>query len=191
MDWEIIILTERILSKDKIIQAAIELINDRETITFTKLGRKLNMRSQGIYNYYPNVMAVRIAVTVKFYDNLAVRLQADLLGLTGKVAIKAFANIIVHYALDNFRVAQQILSIPAENVHDKNLETSLLNIIGILNQFLDPLEKNEEDRLVISRALRNLAIGQIVQVGNNQFVNQTLSAQDSFDEMLEMILSNL
>lgn len=184
-------MTAHTLSKEKIVAAAMELINDQENLTFTKLSRKLGIRSQGIYNYYPDVMAVRIGVAVKFYDDLAVRLKADLLGLTGKQAIKAFANIIVHYALDKFLITQQIIGIPSGKLNDPSLNERLINIRSILRLFLDPLVPDKKSELVISRMLRNLVVGEIMHVGNGRFDDKTISAPDSFNEMLELTLSKL
>lgn len=182
-------MTAHTLSKEKIITAAKELINDQENLTFTKLSRKLGIRSQGIYNYYSDIMAVKIGVAVSFYDELTVRLKADLLGLTGKQAIKAFANIIVHYALDNFLITQQIISIPAGKLNDSELNNSLINIRTILRLFLDPLVENKEDMIVVSRMLRNLVVGEILHVGNGRFEDKTISAPDSFNQMLDITLA--
>lgn len=184
-------MTSRTLSKEKIVAAAIELINDQENLTFTKLSRKLGIRSQGIYNYYPDVMAIKIGVAVHFYDELGVRLQADLLGLSGKQAIKAFANVSTQYALSKFRVSQEILSIPSGKLHDEALDTSFHKIHVILNRLLEPFISDKETNLVISRMLRNLIIGEIVHVGNGRFDNKAITARDSFDKMLEITLAEL
>lgn len=86
-------MNSKTLSKEKIIKTAIELINNQENLTFTKLSRKLGTRSQALYNYFPDIMAVKISVAVSFYQDLAVRLKADLLGLSGKQAIVTFCNV--------------------------------------------------------------------------------------------------
>lgn len=184
-----IFLTSRTLSKEKIVATAIELVNQQETLSFTKLSKVLGTRSQAIYNYYPDVQALKIAIAVNFYDQLAVRLRADLLGLSGKQAIKAFANITVQYALGKFRVSQLILSIPAGKLHDEALDDSFLEIHHIMNLLLDPLVTDEKQRLIVSRMLRSLIIGEIVHVGNGRFDNKLISARDSFDQMLDITLA--
>jgi len=158
-------MTSRTLSKEKIVSAAIELINNKESLTFTKLSKKLGTRSQAIYNYFPDVLAVKVAVATDFYNNLTQRLQVDLLGLSGKQAVMACTNISVQYALDHFLVAQQILSIPEDKLSDPGLDNGFKNVHRILHQLLNPLVPDEKDQLVISRMLRNLAVGEIVHEG--------------------------
>lgn len=181
-------MTSRTLSKEKIVMAAVELIKNQETITFTKLSRQLGTRSQAIYNYYPDVMAVKVAVAIDFYNNLAVRLQADLLGLSGKQAIMAFCNVSVQYALSKYLVAQQILSIPSGKLHDKELDDSALKVHAIMLKLLVPLKLDDKEQLVLARMLRNLIVGEIVHVGNGRFDNKLITARDSFDQMLKMVL---
>lgn len=182
------ILTSRTLSKEKIIETAIELINQQETLTFTNLSKKLGTRSQAIYNYYSDVMDIKNAVVVYFFDQLATRLNADLLGLSGKQAIKAFANVSTQYALENFLIAQQILSIPVEQKREGTLEESIESVYKILKLFLNQIIEDEQQRIIIARMLRNLIIGEVVHVGNGRFNNKKISSRDSFDQMLEITL---
>jgi len=184
-------MASRTLSKERIISAAVELINEQENLTFTNLSRKLGTRSQAIYNYYPDAMALKIGIATNFYDTLIQRLQADLLGLSGKQAVKAFANISVQYAMGQYLVAQQIVSIPSGKLHDENLDMSVDKIRVMLRKLLDPIVPDEKERFVISRMLRNLVVGEIIHIGNGRFVNKAISAQDSFDQMLEITLAGI
>lgn len=181
-------LTSRTLSKEKIIEAAIELIKQQESLTFTNLSKKLGTRSQAIYNYYSDVTDIKIAVAMNFFDQLATRLNADLLGLSGKQAIKAFANVSTQYALDNFLIAQQILSIPVEQKREGALEESIDSVYKILRLFLNQLIKDDQQKIIIARMLRNLIIGEVVHVGNGRFNSKQISSRDSFDQMLEITL---
>ena len=182
-------MTSRILSKEKIIAMAVDLVNQQEELSFTKLSKKLGTRSQAIYNYYSDVRALKIAIAVNFYDKLAIRLRADLLGISGKQAVKAFANITVQYALGKLPIFQLILGITAEKEQDESLSNSIGEIYQIMNSLLDSLITNKKQRLVVSRMLRSLIIGEIVQVGSGEFNNKLISARDSFDQMLDITLA--
>jgi len=182
-------MTAKTLSKEKIISAAIEIINSQESLTFTKLSKKLGTRAQSIYNYFPDVTAVKVAIGIHFYEELAKRLNADLLGLAGKQAVKAFANVSVQFALSKFLVAQQVLGIPKGRLQDTDLNSSFDEIHKILIIFLNPLVPDTQQQLVISRMLRNLIIGEIIHVGNERFDNKLMITRDSFDQMLEITLS--
>lgn len=183
-------MTSRTLSKEKIIATAIDLINDQENLTFTNLSKRLGTRSQAIYNYYPDVLAVKVAVAIAFYQDLATRLQVDLLGLSGKQAVKAFCNVSVQYALSKYPVTQQILSIPSGKINNEELDKNSLMVHGIMLKLLDPIESDERKQLVLARMLRNLIDGEIIHVGNGRFNNKLISHRDSFDQMLNIVLEN-
>ncbi|TGD22711.1 TetR/AcrR family transcriptional regulator [Companilactobacillus suantsaicola] len=184
-------MTARTLSKEKVITAAIQIINQEDNLTFSKLGRLVGTRSQAIYNYFPDVLAVRVSVAADFYDKLAQRLEVDLLGLTGKQAIKAFCHVCVQFSLGQYVMVQQIIDIPADHLHDEPLNSSFRNIYEILHRYLKPLIPDEKRQMVFSRMLRNLIIGQIINVGSGRYTNTPISKRDSFDDMLELILLSL
>lgn len=184
-------MTSKTLSKEKIVSVAVDLLNNQETVTFTKLGKILCIRPQAIYNYFPDVTAVKVAVASYFYDQLAVRLQADLLGLTGKQALKTYANTTVHYSLCKFPISQQILSIPVECLKSPELEKSLSEVYTILERLLNPYIEDDKQRLIFSRMFRSLIVGEVVNVGNQQFDSKLINVHDSFDQSLETVLAIL
>jgi len=182
-------MTSKILSKEKIVNAAMDLISRQETLNFTKLGKALGTRSQALYNYFPDVTALKVAVVAQFYDKLGIRLQADLLGLTGKQAIKTFANVAVQYSLGNFYLVQQIISISPNRLNNSEFEKSFRGLQMILIQLLRPIIKDKEQQLVTSRMIFNLIIGEIFCAGYGRFDNDLLNTRDSFNQMLDVILS--
>jgi len=183
-------VTSRILSKEKIINTAMEMIDHQETLNFTKLGKALGTRSQALYNYFPDVIAVKVAVAAKFYDKLGVRLDADLLGMTGKQAIKTFANVAVQYSLGNFYLVQQIITIPPNRLNNSEFEESFRRLQMILIQLLKPIVQDESQQLVVSRMIFNLVIGEVFCAGYGRFDNNLLNTRDSFNQMLNRILSD-
>lgn len=184
-------MTSRTLSKEKIVSTAIELINAEDALTFTNLSKKLGTRSQAIYNYYPDVSAIKLAIAIDFYDKLMLQLQTGLIGLAGKQAIKTFTNISTQYALSKFAVARMILSIPVNEKRSGALDKSIDQVHQILRILLQQIVTDSSKEIVIERMLRNLIIGEIMHVGNGRFNNELVPAQDSFDQMLEITLSDL
>ena len=183
-------MTSKILSKEKIVNAAMDLISHQETLNFTKLGKVLGTRSQALYNYFPDVTALKVAVVAQFYDKLGIRLQADLLGMTGKQAIKTFANVAVQYSLGNFYLVKQIISISPNRLNNSEFEKSFRGLQLILIQLLSPIIKNKAQQLVISRMIFNLIIGEIFCAGYGRFDKNLLNTRDSFNQMLDRILSD-
>ncbi|GEO59279.1 TetR/AcrR family transcriptional regulator [Companilactobacillus bobalius] len=184
-------MTVHTLSKEKIVAAAVQIINNQESLTFTRLSKLLGTRSQAIYNYFPDVMAIKTAVAIDFYNQLSQRLEVDLLGLSGKQAIKTFANVSVQFSLSHFLVVQKVLSIPANEDYDKTSNNGLPAVLKILNKLLDSLIEDQKLQLIISRMLRNLIIGEIIHIGNDRFNDKLVAARDSFDKMLNITLLSL
>lgn len=181
-------MTSRTLSKEKVVDTAVKMINNQENLTFTNLGKKLGTRAQAIYNYYPDVTLLRVAMAVDFFNKLTVRIKADLLGMTGKQALKTMAHVCTQYSLDNWLVANQIFEIPIAKKKTVEMKQSIDGIYEILQIYLQQLTNDEQTRIVIARMLRNLIIGEIVHVGNGRFDNKLISARDSFDKMLDITL---
>lgn len=182
-------MNSRTLSKEKIVTAAIDLINNHENLTFTNLSRKLGTRSQALYNYFPDVTAVRVGVAIAFYQDLAVRMKADLLGLSGKQAVTTFCNVGVEYALSKYPITQQVISLPAGQLNSQELEQNALEIQLIVLDLIKTIEDDPKRQLILARMLVNLIVGEIVHVGNHRFNNDLISPRDSFEQMLKLILS--
>ncbi|MFC6177377.1 TetR/AcrR family transcriptional regulator [Companilactobacillus huachuanensis] len=183
-------MTSKILSKERIIKTAMNLINHQEQLNFTKLSKILGTRAQALYNYFPDITAIKVAVAAQFYKDLEVRLRADLLGLTDEQAVKIFSNVAVQYSLGKFYLVQQIISIPPDRLHDAEFEQSFRSLQLILIGLLKPIVKIESEQLVISRMIFNLIIGEILCAGYGRFDNALINTRDSFNQMLEKILSD-
>jgi len=185
------ILTTNTLSKEKIITAALVLINRHESLNITNLGKLVGTRSQAIYNYFDDIMDVKVAVAAKFFDELSVRLQADLMGLTGEQALKTFVNVSVQYSLGKFDIVEMIIDIPSEKWQDAELKKSFLQIQVILKQSLVPVIKDEILQLVVCRMLVNLIIGEVICAGRGRIDSNILDTQESFSKMIQIVLRDI
>jgi len=185
------ILTTNTLSKEKIITAALVLINRHESLNITNLGKLVGTRSQAIYNYFDDIMDIKVAVAAKFFDELSVRLQADLMGLTGEQALKTFVNVSVQYSLGKFDIVEMIIDIPSEKWQDAELKKSFLQIQVILKQSLVPVIKDEILQLVVCRMLVNLIIGEVICAGRGRIDSNILDTQESFSKMIQIVLRDI
>ena len=182
-------MTSRTLSKEKIIAISLELIKKQTQPSFSNIAKAMGMRSQSIYNYFENAEELKAAIAVNFYQELFKQLQAELLGLSGKSAVKKFCQISTEFAINDFLVTQYVMSMPKWMFHgDKEVESSIDDVYQILRTLIDPLFSDAQQKLVVSRMLRNLIIGQIIHIGTGRFTNPLISADDSFDKMLEITL---
>lgn len=189
---EVFKLTSRTLTTEKIIQTALSLIEDQKPLTFSNISRALGTRSQALYNYFPDVNALSASIDEAYNAGLVTELQQQLVGLSGEKAILKFAAVSRQYALKHFKITQFVLAIPRELLNDDtNQITSSERLKRILYQLLQTMHIDERRRLSAARMIRNLIIGEVVNVGRGWFTTKTVTESDSFEQMLLVALHHL
>lgn len=185
-------LTSRTLTTEKIIQTAMSLIEAQEPLTFSNISRKLGTRSQALYNYFPDVNALSASIDESYNAALVTYLQQQLMGLSGETAILKFATASRQYALEHFKMTQFVLAIPRELLNEGDSQTtSSQQLKQILYQLLQAMNIDERRRLNAARMIRNLIIGEVVNVGRGWFTTKTVMESDSFEQMLLVALRHL
>lgn len=185
-------MTAHTLSHEKIVMTAIDLIQQQQPVTFSKLGSVLGTRSQSIYNYFSDGDQLKGAVSVKYYRDLFTQLQSVLVGLSGKKAILEYSQVAANFAIDNFLITQYVISMPKWMFHgDEQVADALNDIYELLKKLVDPLTADREQALVISRMIRNLISGEVIHIGTGRFKDPLVSASDSYIQMIELTLLNL
>lgn len=79
-----------ILSKTKILEAAVQTLNER--ITFNAVARRLDVTAQSIYRYYPNTATLQAEVARHFLERFEWREALDGSGGSLRTAIIAFGH---------------------------------------------------------------------------------------------------
>lgn len=185
-------MTAHTLSHEKIVMTAIELIQQQQPVTFSKLGSVLGTRSQSIYNYFSDGDQLKKAVSVKYYRDLFARLQGALVGLSGKQAILEYSQIAADFAIENFFITQYVISMPKRMFHgDEQVADALNDIYELLKKLVDPLIDDRKQALVITRMIRNLISGEVIHIGTGRFKDPLVSASDSYIKMIELTLAYL
>lgn len=89
----------RILDQQKVLAIAGELASESgvANLNFKDLATRLDIRSQSLYNYYPNVEALIEALGADFLTQLDTQLTRGLVGLSGTASLKRFAEISHDY----------------------------------------------------------------------------------------------
>lgn len=185
-------LTSRTLTTEKIIQTAMSLIEAQKPLTFSNISRELGTHSQALYNYFPDVSALSASIDETYNAGLVNKLQQQLLGLSGEAAILKFATISRQYALEHFKITQFVLAIPQELLNEDTMKApSSEQLKNILHQLLQTMHIDEWHRLNAARMIRNLIIGEIVNVGRGWFTTESVKESDSFKQMLLVALRHL
>ena len=183
-------MPRQILSKEIIIKKSIELIEDSKENNFAAIARNLGTQSQALYNYFPNQIALNYAIVAWTVELLANQLRQDLFGKAGLTAIIDFAMEFRETALKHFPLTQFVLKMPRTNKYPE-VNSAFAELKTIFNQIIGTKFTDPKKRLLASRCIRDLAIGDIVNVGTGWFADKSLSADKSFRKLLKQSLHQL
>ena len=183
-------MPRQILSKEIIIKTSIELIEDNKENNFATVARKIGIQSQALYNYFPNQIALNYAIVAWTVELLANQLRKDLFGKAGLAAIIDFAMAFRETALNHFLLTQFVLKMPRTDNYPET--TAAFNELkSIFNQMIATEFTDPKKQLLASRCIRDLAIGDIVNVGTGWFADKSLPADKSFRRLLKQSLRQI
>ncbi|GFZ26766.1 TetR/AcrR family transcriptional regulator [Lactobacillus corticis] len=92
---------KRTLDLDKILDAAVELINEKglEDTTLPSLAKKLDIRSQSLYHYVRGRKEMLSLVAAREIKRLRQQLTGELVGMSGEEALLKFADLTRDFLL--------------------------------------------------------------------------------------------
>lgn len=183
-------MSRQILSKDGIIKTSIQLLEAGQEISFSNIAQALGTRSQALYSYFPNQIALSYGIIAWLIKNLCLHLQQKLFGQTGINGIVAFATEVRTLALEHFELTRLILKMPRTQQFPE--VTAAYDQLRLLfNQLLATEFTTPNQQLLASRWIRDLTIGDIVNVGTGWFADKSFSADQSFQKLLQQSLYDL
>lgn len=183
-------MSRQILSKDRIIQAAVAIIEAGGTPTFSTISRQLGSRSQALYPYFANQTELSFAIFDWVARQLNDQLKTELFGLSGREGLIALAVAMRREGLAHVRLTQYLLSIPRDTANaDMQQGTDLFR--DLLDGMIRPVYQHSRVRLLAARWLRDLIVGDVVNIGAGWFIDQEISADDSFELALTASLDRL
>ncbi|MFT8460392.1 MAG: TetR/AcrR family transcriptional regulator [Liquorilactobacillus ghanensis] len=181
-------MKHQILTKEIIIKTSIEIIEKDEKLTFTTIAKKIGIRSQSLYTYFENINELKYAIVAWGIQTIKKQIQDQLFGQSGIEAIINFSKELRHIALQHSKLSQFILlstrptDYPAANDAFKELR-------NLLYKLLESTFQNESVRIMVSRCLRDLIIGDIINIGTGWFTDETIPPEESFDKFIQQNLA--
>ena len=183
-------MPRQILSKELIIKTSIKLIENKKENNFATIARELGIQSQALYNYFPNQLALNYAIVAWLINLMTDQLRRNLFGKAGMTAIIDFAMEFRQLALNHFHLTQFVLKMPRTNKYPET--TAAFNELkSIFNQMIATEFTDPKRQLLASRCTRDLAIGDIVNVGTGWFADKSLPADKSFRKLLKQSLNKI
>lgn len=183
-------MTKQKITQKKLIQTGINLIEAKQAPTFSNLARAMTIKSQAIYPYFANQIELSYAILEYSVDHLIAKLQTTLFGMAGREAIVQLAMIWRAEGLAHVHLSQFLLSLPRKEQNEV-LQAKIQVISQLMDQLLKQVLTSAKTRLLASRFIRNLIVGEILNIGGGWFQNSELPQESGFRTMLELGLTEL
>ncbi|KRM12272.1 hypothetical protein ABTQ33_04845 [Paucilactobacillus suebicus] len=182
-------MTQRILSKEKIVKQAVNLINSGQSATFTSIGKSLGSKSQAIYPYFKNPTALDNAIFAYSTHQLVENVQSELFGVPANQIIMAFAKYCRKYGLKNVNLLRYLLSFSENQRNSDDAHAATLELDALYEKIFTNVSDDPQTTLVIKRTVRNLIVGDIIHVGAGWFHNPIIDSDESFEVMIQNLLN--
>lgn len=104
-------------------------------LNFRTLAQRLDIRSQSLYNYYPNIEAVIEALGADFMSGLYTQLVVGLTGIAGRDALARFADI-AHDYFDSTGNLVQLIYYVHRYADDSPFVVALSQVVDLLKRLV-------------------------------------------------------
>lgn len=183
-------MVRQVLTQERIIQAAIDCIETGQSPTFSTLARTLGTRSQALYPYFANQQALSYAIFNSAAQQLSDQLKTELFGQSGRDGLLALAVACRREVLAHIHLAQYLLGVPRDTENpDMQQATDVFH--ELLGRMISPVYKQPRVRLLAGRWLRDLIVGDALNVGSGWFKNRELTSDESFSWLVNASLDRL
>jgi len=179
---------KRILNEDLVVGAAVEVAKESgfEAVTLSRVAKKLDIQPQSMYRYADNSYDLRGKTMAKGLQELLTYLYQNLVGESGKAALKKLALIMV------FGNQEQVLPINlgllSQYREHPAVTEAFQGLYGLIIQLLKGSVQDEEELRQFAQLLIDLVLGENISVHSQSDVNQQVIRSD-FESNLDRVLA--
>jgi len=193
--------------KDNILNQALDVIitDGFSALTMRRLAKEVGMTAPNIYNYFSNKDELFITLTIKGFENLLTKLDAEIqLETTPMKRAQAMLKAYLRFGLENSNYYEimftsrtpkylDYVGTAHESLAKKELEVSMLlyqKTMTILNEIADEKHITLDDAKVnlVLTTLWSLLHGMVSLHNSNNTIYLMDNAEAIYDEILEKIL---
>lgn len=182
---------KRTLDQDKVLTAATNIVRNEglKTLTLPRLARKLDIRTQSLYNYIANLDDLIALIGARLVHKLRQKITDGILGLSGTEALVKFADIARNFLINEGTLGVIIFYLheyPKESTF--NHETQLL--VELLNRVIDSSHINQGDDAPFAHALIGSVLGFVFIETSGFYTDETsVSSTKSYHQMINRIIA--
>lgn len=181
-------MKKRVLNDDLVITAALEIARESgfDHVTITRVAKKLDIQPQSMYRYAENSADLRGKAMAKSLQELLTYLYQNLMGETGKTALKKLAMVIVFGHQDQ-GLTNDLGMLSQYREHPAVAE-AFQGLYGLITQLLKGSIKDENELRQATQLLIDLVLGENISV-HAQSAEQQQTIQDDFEANLDRVLT--
>jgi AcrR family transcriptional regulator len=169
------------INQQIIIQSGKDLIVAGKQPSFSAIGRCLDVHSQALYPYFRNQDDLKAAIV---NDLLAQVVKQHQNYSEGQAELRARIIALRNQALEHPHLTRFVIN-ELQNEPSMVAQKSLVDLRETLHRLLEASYQHPQIRLLASRTLRCLLIGDIYNNINGWFTNNLSTPNESFSTMLD------
>jgi len=180
----------RTLDRDKVLEAARQIIIRDGTVrdlSFQSLAKELDIRSQSLYNYFRNLDEVLENLGAEFMNELYQRLVERLTGVSGREALKIYAET-AHDFFDDAGPMMELIYFIHNYPDSSPFVQATGKLIAILRRLVATVKLRNMDTSAFVQAFISSVLGFTVLEIMGFLPDKNPSRKTSFQELLELYL---
>ncbi|WP_338069804.1 TetR/AcrR family transcriptional regulator [Bombilactobacillus mellifer] len=180
------------MNRQQIITTAQQILFEEglSSLTFQNLAKKLDVRSQSLYNHFKNLDDLLGQVGTIFMNDLYQLVVEGLVGLSGKAAFKKYAEIAHDYFESQGRMVELVYDVH-NFAHDSSFYQAMARVLDLLNKLVASvkLQRMHDDAYVQTLISSVLGFTLIEIMGF--LPTDPKQRQREFEELLTLQLSEI
>lgn len=170
-------MAKRGLTRDQIIQAAVELIGEKgyDDFSLRTLAAKLGVQPASLYNHVEGIDEISTEIALHASEQMKQTLNA---AIEGKEADRAFVDAALAYrqfAMENPEVYKALVHMPLSQ--DENVRRAGLQSFRPMRELIHSYGLERRDAINFSRGLRSVMHG-FIELTNNGFMQKDYVTRD-------------
>jgi len=180
----------RTLDRDKVLEAARQIIIRDGTLrdlSFQTLAKELDIRSQSLYNYFHNLDEVIETLGAEFMNELYQRLVERLTGVSGREALKIYAET-AHDFFDDAGPMMELIYFIHNYPDSSPFVQATGKLISLLRRLVTTVKLRQMDTSAFVQAFISSVLGFTVLEIMGFLPDKHPSRKTSFQELLGLYL---
>ncbi|MFD1429989.1 MULTISPECIES: TetR/AcrR family transcriptional regulator [Lacticaseibacillus] len=182
----------RVLDQDKVLAAACDVVKAEgiQALTYRRLAHDLNIRSQSLYNYFPNLEGLIETMGTHFMQALYQQLTEALTGVAGIEALRVYAQT-AHDYFDGQGNLFEVLYYVHRYDADSPFVQATAQVLGMLKKLINGVRLKTMHHEAFTQGLISSVLGFTVIEIMGLIPSPAPARRKNFHQMLGLYLGDV